>query len=210
MIFHYNHVAGKSLDRISALVDGVFAFAMTLMVFEFHLPPHGMVHSEMDLVNVLIGLAPNFLIYLLSFLTLGLYWVGQQTLMSHMARSDRHFTWMNLLFLVLITLLPFSTKLLGEFIEYRTALLAYWANLFLLGVVIYANWAYACTAKLIKQDKTTQETYMAINRRVIQAEILYTFGAALCYFGTTYSIVFIVLVQLNYALAPKVTSRLTA
>ncbi len=210
MDIHYNNVAGKSLERIATLADGIFAFAMTLMVFAFVLPPNGTVHSESDLMSVLLGLAPNFLVYLMSFVGLGLFWVGHQTLMSHMARSDRHFTWLNLLFLILITLLPFSTKLLGEFISYRTALLVYWVNLFWLGVVVYANWAYACTAKLIKTDKAAKETYMVIRRRVVQAEILYTFGAALCYFGTLYSIAFIVLVQLNNALAPKFTSRLTA
>ena len=136
MEIHYNQIAGRSLERIASLIDGLFAIAMTIIVLEFRLPPHTTVHSERDLIEVLLGLSPLFLVYLMSFLTLGIFWVGQHVLLSHMAKSDRHFTWLNLLFLALIAMLPFSTRLLAEFISYRTALFAYWANLFLLGVVV--------------------------------------------------------------------------
>ena len=73
--------------------------------------------------------------YLMSFLTLGIFWNGQQTQLNYFERVDRDLSWIHLAFLVFITLLPFSTQLLAEFIQYRTALLVYWFNILVPGVM---------------------------------------------------------------------------
>ena len=57
----YKKIANQSLDRLSALSDGVFAFAMTLLVLDLRLPVASAVHTERNLLHVLIGLAPQFL-----------------------------------------------------------------------------------------------------------------------------------------------------
>ncbi len=199
----YNQVAGKSLERIAALSDGLFAFAMTLIVLDIRLPEIASVHSEGDLLSALLAMAPRMVTYLMSFLTLGIFWVGQQVQLSHLERSDRHLTWLHLLYLAVVTLIPLSTRLLAGFIGYRTALLAYWVNLLLLGIVIYACWAYACKAKLVKKEAMRGD-YSLLRRRILSAQGLYAFGASLCFFDTAWSIAFIVLVQLNYAIAPRI------
>ena len=76
-------------------------------------------------------------------MTLGIFWLGQQTQLSRLERSNRDLTWLHFLFLAVVTVLPFSTRLLSDFLTYRTAFLIYWANIFLLGATIYAAWAYA-------------------------------------------------------------------
>ncbi len=97
--------------------------------------------------------------------------------------------------------MPFSTRLLGEFTRYRIALLAYWANIVLIGAVLYASWGYATKNRLVKEDMPEQVP-AAICRRIVIAQSLYAFGALLCVVDTYVSIAFIVLVQLNYAVAP--------
>jgi uncharacterized membrane protein len=74
--------------------------------------------------------------------------------------------------------MPFSTSLLAEFITFRLALLLYWANIFGLGVLIYVSWAYACRTGLVKED-TAIGVDRAIRRRILIAQALYAFGAAL-------------------------------
>ena len=81
--------------------------------------------------------------FAMSFMTLGIFWVGQQTQLNHLAHSDRHLAWIHIAFLFAVSMMPFSTKLLAEFIAYRLALLLYWCNILALGAVLYASWRYA-------------------------------------------------------------------
>ena len=199
MKFSYNQIAGQNAERLAAMSDGIFAVAMTLLLLELRVPARDLIHSEADLRHALALLSPQLLVYVMSFITLGIFWVGQQTQLNHLARSDRELTWIHLTFLFAVTLMPFSTRLLIEFLAYRTALLAYWANILALGVVLYFSWGHATKAGLVKED-IPANVPPAICRRILIGQSLYAFGALLCVFNTYWSIAFIVLVQLNYAI----------
>jgi uncharacterized membrane protein len=202
MTVSYNQVAGQSVERLAALSDGIFAVAMTLLVLDLHAPAAEAIHSEGDLQHALIALAPRLLTYMMSFLTLGIFWVGQQTQLNHLERSARTLTWMHLAFLFVVTLTPFSASLLAEHIAYRTAFLVYWFNILLLGVTLYLTWNCAVNLGLVKHD-ISPAVLAAIQRRIVIAQSLYAFGAALCFFNPYWSIAVILLVQLNYAVAPR-------
>jgi TMEM175 potassium channel family protein len=199
----YNFIAGQSIERLAAISDGVFAVAMTLLVLDLHMPAAEAIHSEAGLWHAVLALAPRVLVYLMSFLTLGIFWVGQQTQLNQLERSDRDFTWLHLGFLFAVSLMPFSTSQMAEFISYRVALVIYWINILLLGVLLYAAWAYAIRARLMKPD-ITEEVDQAVRRRITSAQSLYALGAALCVINTYCALGFILLVQLNYAIAPRI------
>jgi TMEM175 potassium channel family protein len=203
----YNAIQGRSLERLAALSDGIFAVAMTLLVLDIHIPSAEAVHSEAELCRALAGMAPQWIAYLMSFLTLGIFWAGQQTQLNHIREGSRDLTWIHLGFLFTITLMPLSTRLLAEFITFRMALVLYWLNILLPGVMLYWSWSYVMRHDLIK-DETTAEARGAICRRVKIAQSLYAFGALLCIVNNYLSIGFIVLVQLNYAIAPRFGKRL--
>ena len=133
----YNRIAGQSVERLAALSDGIFAVAMTLLVLDLRAPAVESIHSERDLLHGLIVIAPRLLMYLMSFLTLGIFWIGQQTQLNYLERSERSLTWMHILFLATIAIMPFSTSLLAEFMAYRTALVVYWLNILLPGLALY-------------------------------------------------------------------------
>ena len=168
----YNQVAGRRLDRIAALSDGVFAIAMTLIVLEIHVPDPGPIKSEQDLWNALLTLGPRLVTYFLSFLTLGIFWNGQQTQLNNFASTDRDLTWLQLTFLATVALMPFSTSLLAEFITFRLAVLAYWANIFLLGVLLYVAWSYAIRNGLVTKEAGPAVSAL-IKRRIVVAQALY-------------------------------------
>ncbi|HLJ89722.1 MAG TPA: TMEM175 family protein [Candidatus Angelobacter sp.] len=195
----YNQIAGRSVERLAALSDGIFAVAMTLLVLDLHVPVGHTIHTEQDLWKALVGLSPRILIYLMSFLTLGIFWVGQQAQLNYFKSTDRNLTWLHIAFLFTISLMPFSTSLLAEFVEYRVALLAYWLNILLLGIVLYGSWRYAAR-KALFNDEVSEEVDAAVRKRIVVAQSLYALGAALCAIGTYFSIAFIVLIQLNYAI----------
>jgi uncharacterized membrane protein len=199
----YNRIAGHSIERLAALSDGIFAVAMTLLVLDLHAPARELIHSEQDLWRALAAMSPQLVAYLMSFLTLGIFWNGQQAQLSRFTQGNRHLTWIHIAFLFAVSIMPFSTRLLAEFIRYRAALLCYWGNVLLLGAVLYISWRYALRSGLVTDD-TTPEIRCAIERRITVGQALYAAGAALCFIDTYVSIAFIVLVQVNFAIAPRI------
>jgi uncharacterized membrane protein len=204
----YNRIQGRNLDRLAALSDGIFAVAMTLLVLDLHIPAAAQVHGERELLAALGAMGPQWVTYSMSFLTLGIFWAGQQTQLNHLAEGTRDLTWIHLGFLFAVTMLPLSTRLLAEFISYRVALGIYWLNIFVLGAMLYWSWMYAVHAGLVKDD-TPSEVSHSICRRILIAQSLYAGGAGLCFIDTWVSIAAIVLVQLNYAIAPRLWWRRT-
>jgi len=172
---------------------------MTLLLLELHVPVKETIHGEADLWRALAALGPQLVVYLMSFITLGIFWVGQQAQLNLLARSDRHITWIHLGFLFVVTILPFSTRLLAEFITFRAALICYWGNILALGVFLLFSWMYVTRAGLVNSD-TTPADRKAVRRRIVGAQALYAFGALLCVINTYVSIAVIVLIQLHFAI----------
>jgi uncharacterized membrane protein len=202
----YNEIAGQSVERLAALSDGVFAVAMTLLVLDVRAPAVEAVHNEHDLWLALGALAPRLVMCAMTFLTLGIFWIGQQTQLNHLTRSERSLSWMHLLFLFAVCMMPFSTSLLAGFITYRLALLTYWLNILLAGVTLYWTWVCALGLGVVRDD-IPAAVATAIKRRIVIAQALYAFGALLCLIDTYVSSGFIVLVQLYYAIAPRLPGR---
>ena len=197
----YNRFAGNNKDRLAALSDGVFAVALTLLVLDLR-PPSTTLASEHDVLAFIAALGPQFLAYLMSFMTIGIFWIGQQTQLNHFERCDRDLSWIHIGFLLTITLMPFSTALLAHDMQYRTALLIYWFNIVLSGAALYASWRYARKAQLVGPE-TTKAVSDAMFRRIIIAQSLYAIGAFLSIFSTYLAIAAIVLVQVVYVIAPR-------
>ena len=206
---HYNALAGGEVGRIAALSDGIFAFAATVLVLDFHAPEPADIHWEAEFIRALAASAPRLLPWLLSLVTLGIFWLGQQTQLSQLARSNRDLAWLHFVFLAIVTVLPFSTRLLADFLTYRTAFLIYWLNIALLGAALYAAWTCAERAKLI-QEEARSDISRAVKRRIVTAQSLYGIGALAGLVNVTLGITLILLIQLNYAIGPRlpVLSRL--
>lgn len=113
-------------------------------------------------------------------MTLGIFWVGQQTQLNYLARSDRSLSWIHIAFLFVVSITPFSTALLAEF--RRIALVSYWLNILLLGTALYFTWVCATRTGLLKDDMPP-DVPAAIKRRIVIGQSLYEFGALLCIFN---------------------------
>ena len=210
----YTQFAGQSLERLAALSDGVFAVAATLLVLDLHVPAleiahaaqplwaNGALQSEQILWNALAPLLPRLLTYFMSFLTLGIFWLGQQTQFNSFERSNRSFTWIHLIFLFGITLVPFSTGLLAEYITFRLALIIYWFNLMLLGLMLFVSWRYAARNGLLKAE-VTPEIARAQVRRIVGYQFLYGVATILCIFSVGLSIGLLILLQIYSILVPR-------
>ena len=124
-------------------------------------------------------------------------------LLGILGRCDRTLTWINLGFLFVVSLLPFSAALLAHYVHLRLAVGVYWLNILVLGALILAAAEYAARGGLF--NKANQGTILrAVRRRVYIAQALYLFATLLCVIDTRLSIAVIVAIQLNYAIAPRV------
>lgn len=213
---HYNHIAGRSLERLAALSDGIFAVAMTLLVLDLRVPGAEMVRSaapiwspgalahEAELGRALLGTLPHLLPYVMSFVTLGMFWIGQQTQFDFVARCDRTFSWLQLIFLLGVSVMPFSTALLAAYLTCRLALVAYWLNLLFLGLVLLRAWFYARSAGLLS-EACTPEIHRLFTRRIVLAQLFYAASVALGAIHVYVSIALLVALQINSAIALKRT-----
>lgn len=197
----YNHIAGQRLGRIEALSDGVFAIAMTLLVLELRVPATIVIQTEKDLWHNFLEVRYELLTYFLSFMTLGIFWMGQSVQFQYVERSDRNSSWINIFFLMIICLLPFTTAFLSKHIEFKLAIGLYWVNIFLAGLVLFIHWCYIRKHKLVKSEDPVALIDKAVRKRIVSAQSLYAIGALLCFISTYLSIFFIIAVQLNYAFA---------
>jgi uncharacterized membrane protein len=91
-------------SRILALVDGIFAVAMTLLVLDLKLPEGVTLNNDLEVWRQLLAVAGRFWTYVLSFIVLGMYWVGHHALFHSVHRVNRTLLWLNLLFLLFVTL----------------------------------------------------------------------------------------------------------
>lgn len=200
----YNELAGRSTDRLAGISDGVFAVGMTLLVLTLAIPTLATGSGEGDLARALWRLAPSILIYAMSFMTLGIFWVGQQTQLNQLSGSNRHYTWIQLAFLFAVTLVPFSTQLLAHFPTNRIALVEYWLNIVLLGLMLVAGLEYGLRAHLFEEERRA-EIARLVRGRIWIAQLLYAIATSTSLFlPVTFSIVLIILIQLNYVLAPRI------
>lgn len=106
-----------SKHRIEALVDGIFAVAMTLLVIELRLPEHANALSSAELLGVLRELAPTFISWVLSFMVLALYWTANHRLYSYVRHVDAPLLWYTILLLAGASLLPFASAVNSRYLS---------------------------------------------------------------------------------------------
>lgn len=195
---HYNQISGQRFGRIEALSDGVFAIAMTILVFNLQFAKDHPTLSDAEMWTALKAMGPGFLSFFLSFLTLGIFWIGHSTQFHFISQTDRKMSWISIFFLMFVSLLPFTSDVLSHHIENKFSIALYWLNILVMGLMLYINWTYAGRKGLLSGEGLKEASH-AIKRRIIIAQSLYGLGALLCFINTYLSLFFIVAVQLNYA-----------
>jgi uncharacterized membrane protein len=192
---------GLSKTRIEALTDGIFAIAMTLMVFDIKLPTGT---TPLSLNYELIRLWPRFLAYVISFIMLGVYWVGHHNQYHYIRRTDRGFLWINIFFLMGVSLLPFSTALLGQYPAERTSLAVYGLNLILVGGFLYAHWAYATRNHRLVESHIHPEVVSLVKSRIAMGPAASILAICVSFVGKRLSWAIFALIPLLYLIPGRI------
>jgi uncharacterized membrane protein len=163
-------------DRIESFSDGVFAFAITVLVLAIGVPDVGS-----PLGPALLRLWPSYLAYLLSFVVIGAIWINHHAMFRHIVRGDPWILIFNLLQLLLIAFLPFPTAVLARAfsssVDEPLATAFYGATLAVLGLLVVATWAYASRDHRLLDDRITPEKARLLLRRYLIGPIAYSIAA---------------------------------
>jgi uncharacterized membrane protein len=127
--------------RLKALIDGLFAIALTLLVLDLPKPlfSHHLTHD-------LLHQWPSYVAYLVSFATIGIIWIEHHAMMSAVRRIDRRFLEISLLFLLVVSVVPWPTALAAQYAreagEARPAAVLYAATMLCMGLAFAWSWHY--------------------------------------------------------------------
>jgi len=134
--------------RFESFSDGVFAFAITLLVLGFMLPAFKAVPTETELRHAILQLWPNLIAYALSFGVIGIMWQNHHALFRVVTRIDRKLVALNLLLLAGTVIIPFATTVLGTYPTMHSSTFLYGALLSYTGTIynIMLNYLIATKA----------------------------------------------------------------
>ena len=148
--------------RLEAITDGIFAVSMTLLVLDLHLPDN---MPDGSLVwRALLGEAPNFDNYVISFYMLCVFWIAHLRLMRRLDGVDTTFTWLNLTFLLFTTFVPMLTQFSGRNPGLPRPAFLYGANLLMILAFEALMWRHALP-RLVNDSVTDAEGAWRLVRR---------------------------------------------
>ncbi len=186
-------LAVMSTNRLEAFSDGVFAIVITLLVLDLRLP------AELPGEGLWLRLThiwPKLAAYAITFIIVGIYWVGHHGLFHLVKRIDKTLMWLNIYLLMAISFMPFPASLMGLNPMDPTAIRFYAGTLLVIGSGFIAIWGYASGCLV---DRHLDP---AIRRvlwwRVFLAPAVYTVAFALSYWSPKVSLALFLLVPLVY------------
>jgi TMEM175 potassium channel family protein len=194
-----------STQRLEAFSDGVFAIAITLLVLEIKVPDHAALAGS-SLGDYLWHYWPKYFAYILSFISIGIYWANHHYLFKLFKRTDHIFNMLNVLFLMTIAFLPFPTAVLGEYIlepaHKQTAITFYCLGIAMPAVCWLAFWLYG-SFKGRLTDHHLKDTFISqLTRRFILSNVLYISAVIISLIDSTTAITLNVVITLLYLLPP--------
>ena len=175
---------GFGTTRIEALSDGIFAVAMTILVLDVKLPDGEHFATDGELVARLLSLEHTFVIYFISFVVLGMFWVGHHAQFHYIRYVDHTLLWINLIFLFGITSVPFATDLLGEHNQLRLPYLYYGAKLLALAGLLLIQVAYLRRHPELAHASLTREAARRIAARTALFAIIPLLSMAAVFYNT--------------------------
>jgi TMEM175 potassium channel family protein len=169
-----------SKGRMEALTDGIFAIAMTLLVLELKIPDLPKSTSTHELLHGIREEAPAMVSFIISFLYCALLWVFHHMAMHFIRHLQMVLVWVNLLFLMSVSTMPFSCGLLGHFLRNRGAQEIYFGNMFLAAALLALQWIIAKKKDLLNQDDRHRTSLMG--QQIIFFPIAMFAGLVAAYF----------------------------
>jgi len=139
----FDAIQTPSEKRIETLSDGVFAVAMTLLILDIKLPEISNDISSREFTNAVWDLWPKVGVFILSFVVLARAWELHRYVFNFLIRYDHTLIYLNMLYLMALAFLPFSTSLVGQHSTFEISAAIYATNFLAIGGTKFVIWNYA-------------------------------------------------------------------
>jgi uncharacterized membrane protein len=171
-----------STNRLEAFSDGVFAIAITLLVLDIHVPPPG----EGSLGHELLAQWPSYAAYVISFLTIGIIWINHHASFSRLRAVDQSILIWNLLLLLSVGVLPFTTSLMAAYLKEDSgeslAAAVYGASFLLMGAIfVMTNRQILFRRPRLLKEPIDREAARGILRFAALGQIPYALAVVLAF-----------------------------
>ena len=127
-----------SKQRLEAFSDGVYAIVITLLILSIRIPEV----APAALGAALVQMLPEVFTYILSFFVVGLYWFAHHRVSHQVKAIDGTFIWLNLIWLLFVSVMPFPAALLGRYPLQGIPIAIYGADLILANVTGFVITVY--------------------------------------------------------------------
>jgi len=176
--------------RLDQLSDGIFAIVMTILVFQIKLPIIWGPIDNIELWHEIEKLIPLFLSYILSFALLFTYWRAHHFFVSIYAKNiDSKLTNINALFLMLISLVPFSASILGQFSRNELSVIIFGVHIVLIGLTLYWMRRYVLYSPHIQNPEISRHEIRGSTVRTLAPVIFALIAIPFSFFSITLSII---------------------
>jgi uncharacterized membrane protein len=199
-----------SKARLETLADGVFAIVLTLLVLALLDPTLAKVSTPAELDRALLALWPRVVSYVISFVVAGIFWVAHHTQFHFIRHTNRRHIWINILFLLCVSFLPFSAALLGEHPRFRTPVILYAANMMAAGGSLALNWWYATHRRRLVEPTLDQRVIDRVYQRLSFGPAAYSVALAMAFVRPIVSFFLYVATAAAYVAIQLTTSGLEA
>ena len=159
------------LDHIISFADAIFAFSITFMAISIDIPNLAQNLTQTQVIDKLLESIPEFEIYVISFFMIGIYWISYHQIFNQIVNSDTAVTWLTLIFLFFITLIPLATNLQIGF-GYPVLFVLFALVLATAGGLLTITWLHAAKNNLIDKDLTQRDIH-SISLVVIVPTVVY-------------------------------------
>lgn len=186
-----------SKNRLETLVDGIFAIAMTLLVLGISPPQPQESVATAVLPGMLESLVPQVFLFIVAFLVLAIFWLGHHRQFHVVHKVDPVLLWINILILIAIVFVPFSTDLAGDYPAVTDATLLFHANMFIVGILFTIQWHHICRHEHLCEPVPEQAIVrMWLYRSMLVPGVAVT-GGILCFLNPPLSLLVYLLLPLG-------------
>jgi uncharacterized membrane protein len=197
---------GVSAHRIEALTDGIFAFAMTLLVLSINIPLSTKALAGMSVSDTLLEQTDRFVNYAMSFLLLAIFWVSHHRVFDHLKCVDWKLVWGNILVLLFVALIPFATELVNEFPKDSTSDFLFSLNLFIIGSLYYLLWDYATSGFRLVKSTLGDDHIKNTKRGILVIPIVSLFAMVIAVIYPAFSSFIYILIPI-FLFMPSLTKK---